>query len=140
MLTENRFIPFYLCLVTIHYLVPSCFAQLSHITDESSLADTETSSSIQDLIRSSPTITELDTSEPYLWQMAAFAARQMSTKQEKFKLTTLTSALQIDSSYRLKVTLQRMFPGQQLNMNVSCHHCKLQLQLQLNVLNWDDCF
>ena len=65
------------------------------------------------------TVTELDTSEPMLWQMAAYAARQMSTKQQRFKLATLSSAEQIDSLYRLKVTLQRVNQGKSINKNVS---------------------
>lgn len=66
------------------------------------------------------TSTELDTSEPTLWQMAAFAARQMSTKTRRFKLATLTSAEQTDSLFRLKVTLQRVNQGAPIDSKVSC--------------------
>ena len=65
------------------------------------------------------TVTELDTDEPMLWQMAAFAARQMSTKQRRLKLATLTSAEQIDSLIRLKVTLQRVNQNGPIDKNVS---------------------
>lgn len=55
---------------------------------------------------------ELDIGEhPYLWQMAAFAARQLSNKESKVKLVTLTNAEKLDSTYRLRVTLQRVSRG-----------------------------
>lgn len=68
-------------------------------------------------------VTELDTSEPTLWEMAAFAARQMSTKERRFKLATLSAAekinSQINSMYRLKVTMQRVNVGTPIDRNVS---------------------
>lgn len=63
------------------------------------------------------TPTELDISEPSLWQMAAFAARSMSTKSRRFKLATLTAAEQIDSLYRLKVTLKQVSQDTPIDKN-----------------------
>ncbi|OTF81405.1 hypothetical protein BLA29_013531, partial [Euroglyphus maynei] len=54
-------------------------------------------------------VEELNIDEPYLWQMAAFAARKMSDKRIKYKLMELTSAEKIDSIYRLRVTLKRIY-------------------------------
>lgn len=53
-------------------------------------------------------VQELDTDEPYLWQMAAYAARQMTNKQIKYKMITLNSAEKIDSIYRLRISLKRI--------------------------------
>ncbi|KPM09517.1 hypothetical protein NH340_JMT08929 [Sarcoptes scabiei] len=50
----------------------------------------------------------LNTDDPFLWQMASYVARQMSEKQIKFKLIDLTSAMKKDSKYRLRLTLQRI--------------------------------
>ena len=63
---------------------------------------------------------ELDISAPYLWQMAAFTARQMSNKQTKMKLVTLSGAEKTENTYRLRVTLQRVERNQlQIDRNVS---------------------
>lgn len=109
-----------LCLL----LVATNLAPISGQAVSDQTAPAESSGPVETLSGgNSVTITELDTSEPYLWQMAAFAARQMSTKQKKFKLSTLSYAEQVDSTYRLKVTLQRVSPGQPIDTNVSfaCH-------------------
>lgn len=71
-----------------------------------------------------PATEELDTSDPTLWQMAAFSARQMSTKSMKTKLSTLNSAERIASSngflYKLRVTFHRFSLQQPTgNSNVS---------------------
>ena len=83
--------------------------------------ETETGDSTAAQASSTPTATttELDISEPTLWQMAAFAARAMSTKSRRFKLATLTAAEQTDSLFRLKVTLQRVNQGAPMDKNVS---------------------
>lgn len=81
--------------------------------------ETETGDSTAAQVSSTPTATttELDISEPTLWQMAAFAARAMSTKSRRFKLATLTAAEQTDSLFRLKVTLQRVNQGAPMDKN-----------------------
>lgn len=64
-------------------------------------------------------VEELNIEEPYLWQMAAFAARQMSDKRIKYKLMELTSAEKIDTIYRLRVTLKKIFNTDYDAKNVS---------------------
>lgn len=62
----------------------------------------------------------LNTDDPFLWQMASYVARQMSEKQIKFKLIDLTSAMKKDSKYRLRLTLQRIDQNENtLKKNVS---------------------
>ena len=72
-----------------------------------------------DMNQSMPIVKQLDINEPYLWQMAAFATRQMSTKQRKMKLATLNDAEQIDSINRLRVTIHPVTIGQPIDKNVS---------------------
>lgn len=70
-----------------------------------------------DMNQSMPIVKQLDINEPYLWQMAAFATRQMSTKQRKMKLATLNDAEQIDSINRLRVTIHPVTIGQPIDKN-----------------------
>lgn len=68
---------------------------------------------------------------PYLWQMAAFASRQMSDKRIKYKLMTLTAAEKIDSIYRLRVTLKRI----NNNDNVDAKNNVLYCTVEVNAMN-----
>lgn len=71
--------------------------------------DDQTTDSFQPFVMNNINVQELNTDEPYLWQMAAYAARQMTNKQIKYKMITLNSAEKIDSIYRLRISLKRIY-------------------------------